>query len=264
VWASSPGSTFTSDTGREAVLPTGAMHIAIRLSGSLLRVYRSVSDVEPLFTGYSVVGGAREQYYIRDIGDSGCSVGAVLQPHAATKLFGVPASELAGRHTDLSDLWGRDALLLKQQLEEILDPGDRLTRFEEVLWRKLCAIGSGCAAILADDVVRFALREWTRGSSVADVVRRSGYSHRHFVDRFRRAVGLSPKAWCRVSRFQQALRHVSSDRTSLCEIAHAHGYSDQAHFSREFQYFTGITPTLYRSLAPALQNHVVLSPLVKR
>ena len=60
--------------------------------------------------------------------------------------------------------------------------------------------------------------------------------------RRRLSVGLTPKEYGRVLRFQHVLRHVSS-ATTLVELAMTAGYSDQAHFSREFKGFAGVTPS---------------------
>ena len=90
-------------------------------------------------------------------------------------------------------------------------------------------------------------------------VQRSGLSHRHFVALFRRAVGLAPKAYSRVLRFQNALRAARSGKAdSWAGIAHDAGYSDQAHFTRDFVEFAGVTPSAYRRLAPAEVNHLPL------
>jgi AraC-like DNA-binding protein len=77
---------------------------------------------------------------------------------------------------------------------------------------------------------------------------------------FRRAVGLSPKLHCRVVRFRKALRDASDRTASWAWIALDAGYSDQAHFNRDFLEFTGVTPTTYRNIAPAFPYHVAISP----
>ncbi|HZH02691.1 MAG TPA: helix-turn-helix domain-containing protein [Myxococcaceae bacterium] len=86
----------------------------------------------------------------------------------------------------------------------------------------------------------------------------SGYSHRRFIILFERAVGLTPKRYCRLQRFQAALVAARRSKADLpwIEVALAAGYSDQAHLVRDFREFAGIPPSLYRALAPARANHV--------
>jgi len=90
---------------------------------------------------------------------------------------------------------------------------------------------------------------------VTAAVANSGLSHRQFIAQFRRAVGLAPKAYLRVLRFQHALRRLRRGETPLVSVAADAGYSDQAHFTREFIEFSGVTPTVYRSRLPPQANH---------
>ena len=59
-------------------------------------------------------------------------------------------------------------------------------------------------------------------------------------------VGLSPKVWCRVQRFQMAVQrlHAGGD-VRWAELALDCGFYDQAHFANEFRAFSGIDPTTY-------------------
>lgn len=59
--------------------------------------------------GSAIVGGARLGYYVRDVAEPVWSVGAELLPGAAPLLLGIPADEIAERHTSLEDLWGSGA-----------------------------------------------------------------------------------------------------------------------------------------------------------
>ncbi len=66
---------------------------------------------------------------------------------------------------------------------------------------------------------------------------------------FNRNLGISPKYFANLMRFNRAARQINSDpETSLTAIAFDQGYYDQAHFIREFRKFSGITPSDYRSL----------------
>jgi methylphosphotriester-DNA--protein-cysteine methyltransferase len=87
------------------------------------------------------------------------------------------------------------------------------------------------------------------GSRVEPLAEALGFSHKHFVARFRRSVGLPPKLYSRLLRFQRALRAVPPEGTvRWSEVAIDCGYYDQAHFNRDFRAFSGITPLEYLSL----------------
>lgn len=62
---------------------------------------------------------------------------------------------------------------------------------------------------------------------------------------FRDAFGTTPKRYQRILRFRGALEALARGGGSLADIADAHGYYDQAHFTNEFREHAGITPTAY-------------------
>jgi AraC-like DNA-binding protein len=102
-----------------------------------------------------------------------------------------------------------------------------------------------------------ALGRFATTADVRQVVRESGYSHRRFIALFNRGLGLTPKLYCRILRFQGALEQVAAHpAASLVEVALDAGYSDQAHFNREFREFAGVSPGEYRELSPTFPHHV--------
>lgn len=241
---------------REHVLPTGGMHLVLRLSGEPLRLFRDDQDPEGSRIGHAVVGGARSTYYVRDISTPPCSVGAELRPGASEFLFGATAGDLSQRHTPLDELWGPSAGIALEQLLEEGEPERRLALLESLLARRLPVVRG------LHPAVAYALERFEELEGVQAVVKRSGYSHRHFIALFRRAVGLSPKVYSRVVRFQKALRRAASDSAdSWASTALEAGYSDQAHFHRDFLEFAGVTPTAYRKMAPPFDHHVAISPV---
>jgi AraC-like DNA-binding protein len=84
----------------------------------------------------------------------------------------------------------------------------------------------------------------------------TGYSRRHFGERFRDAIGVPPKATARVFRFERACRLLADRRPSLARIAIACGYYDQAHLTREWNALAGCSPRAWiaREL-PFLQDY---------
>lgn len=67
---------------------------------------------------------------------------------------------------------------------------------------------------------------------------------RTFERRFLKEVGVSPKDFIQIIRFQQSLEQLSvRDFNKLTDIVYANGFADQSHFIRVFKAFTGKTPT---------------------
>jgi AraC-like DNA-binding protein len=238
---------------RELVLPNGMMHLALRLSETPLRVYDAVDAERAHSMGTAVIGGARASFYVRDVSRPVCGVGAQLQPGTASLFLGVPAEQLAGRHTQLDALWGRAVEGMRAQLAEAPSLEARLALFERLLLTRLPRI-RGLHPAVAEGLMRLGT-----GDDVAAAAAASGYSHRRFTALFREAVGLAPKLYCRVRRFERALEQAGrAAQPSWSGLALAAGYSDQAHFNRDFREFSGLTPGRYRALAPSFAHHVRL------
>jgi AraC-like DNA-binding protein len=252
LWASDgAGEPRADGADRERVLPTGSMHLVFRLSDHPLRLFQGANDRTGHAVAHDVVGGARATFYVRDISRPVRSVGAQLHPGAAALLLGVPADELAGRHTPLGDIWGRAAAEARERLLEAGSPAQQLDVLESLLAARLPRI-RGVHPVVAHALGRFATT-----SDVRMVVNESGYSHRQFIALFRRAVGLTPKRYCRVLRFQDVLARIAAGPAdSWADVVLAAGYSDQPHFNREFRELTGMSPGQYRQIAPASAHHV--------
>lgn len=243
LWASNESNALGA---RELVLPTGAMHVVIRLDRPL-RLFNHVDSERASTVGYAVIGGARANAYVRDVSQPTSSVGAQLRPGAAAPLLGVSAIELAGRHTPLEAVYGSFASALRERLIETHDPHRRLALFEEALMAR--ARGGAL-----HPAVEHALRAFANTDDISGVVNEVECSHRRFIELFRHSVGLTPKVYCRVLRLQRAVERIPG--ASLAEVAAEVGYSDQAHLSREFRALTGVSPGRYRASVSAPSNHV--------
>jgi AraC-like DNA-binding protein len=241
------------DFQRERVLPTGAAHVALRLSEHPFRLFKDAGDLDGQIVGHSVIGGPRSACYIRDISQPARSIGAQLRPGAIELLLGVPAAELAGRHTSLDNVWGSKAQRVRDQLSDTRSPERQLEIFEAVLADALPR-----ARGFHSEVAR-ALQRLRITGNIGLIVDESGYSHRRFITLFQRSVGMTPKAYSRVLRFQNALTKLSSHSRSSVQLALEAGYCDQPHFNREFRRIAGISPGRYVRLSPDRKYHVPLT-----
>jgi AraC-like DNA-binding protein len=150
----------------------------------------------------------------------------------------------------LGDLWPMEAW--RDRLRDLkTTPEITLQILDEMLCER-------ASARERRDHVRGALN-LLRSLSVRETARTLGISERRLHSIFSEDVGLSPKQWSRVRRFQRALRalHQGCDMR-WAELAATCGYADQAHFSRDFRSFSGIDPTTYSASRGRWQNHVAL------
>lgn len=241
---------------REHLLPTGQMHLVMRLDGPPLRVFAGAQDIAGSIIDEPVIGGARTRFYVKEKGAAVTSIGVQLLPGAARALFGPGAGELADAHTGLSALWGADAQRMLGRVSGAGSPGAQLRMLDALLCARLDA--AHAAPVLPAQVAQ-ALREMGAASRIDALVRASRYSHRAFIALFRDATGMSPKRYARVQRFQSVLQALhASPAVPLAQLAFDAGYSDQSHMAREFLAFAGVSPGAYRTLAPQAAHHVVL------
>jgi AraC-like DNA-binding protein len=178
----------------------------------------------------------------------GGSVGVSFRPGAAGAVLGASMEELADRHVALDAIWGTRGVDLHHRLMSATEPKDIFRILEQSLTARIHR------PLLIHPAVAHALapRAATVSSQVrvTDVQRASGYSPRHFIALFRSAVGLNPKHYYRIRRFNFAVRRMAAaDGQGFGDIAAAAGYSDQAHLIREFREFAGVAPTRYRPSA---------------
>jgi AraC-like DNA-binding protein len=249
------------DTGagaaRNRVLPDGCMDVIFDLGDSQPSNRRA-----DRYSEY-VVGAMREALVVEHAGRVDI-MGIRFRPGCASSVLGVPAMELTEQVAALCEFW-RDGGVLRERLAAETrgsGVGDRNVAVKAVAANEARRLLAMRAALLErvltaqtrgapglDPVVAEAVRwihETKGGVTVKEMERRLGVSERTLLRRFAAAVGLTPKEASRVARFLAAARALQRDpRTSLARLAATTGYSDQAHFTREFSRLAGTTPAAY-------------------
>jgi len=84
-----------------------------------------------------------------------------------------------------------------------------------------------------------------------------GYSQKHFIGLFKKQVGVTPKQYLRILRFQKAVRGLeTASDFDWAGFALQNGFYDQAHFINDFRNFSGFSPTEYLRLKTSALNYV--------
>jgi methylphosphotriester-DNA--protein-cysteine methyltransferase len=250
---------FCSDTPshpRELILPSGTVELVINLSDDEIRIFDPGDPARVRRYPGAVVSGPYSNCFLIDPLVHASIIGVHFRPGRATPVLGVPASELANAHVDLSACWGPAAAELRERLCAAASPAKRFAVLEEVLLRRLRQTPPRHGAI---PVALDALERADAGVKVRDLAGRVGLSQRRFIQLFTAEVGLTPKLYGRVRRFQRARELVrSAAEPDWAAVAVACGFFDQSHLIRDFGEFSGLSPVAYlnRRSTHALLNHV--------
>jgi AraC-like DNA-binding protein len=240
---------------RERVLPTGRTQIILNLARDfLLDCPEGQPDQRMPPT---LVVGARSVYEIVDSSDMADLIGIVFNPGGFAPFVADAAHLFSNQSVALSHVWGSQANLLRDHLREVHSPHRRLQFLEQFLTARFAP---RLERRQRPDQIQFALRYFAHNPSIASVgetSRRIGWSERRFSQVFREEVGLSPKVWCRIQRFQRAVHqlHAGSD-IRWAELALDCGYYDQSHFANEFRAFSGVDATTYSANRTRWANHI--------
>ena len=241
---------------QERLLPNGESSVIFDLRNQPIRVY-DAQNVHRFDTYSSAIfSGARSDCFVIDTDQQERVLGVQFRPGGAFPFFRMPASEIASNSFSLDDLWPREA----EQIRDRLMCASSLCELFSTLEHALLAQLFRPPAL--HPAVSFAvLQLGTRAPAfrVRDVVDRVGLSSRRFIQLFEDQIGLTPKVFQRVRRFQSVLRTLHADSADdMAGLALRCGYYDQAHFINDFKIFSGMTPGEYVAVATPHLNHVPL------
>ncbi len=241
---------------RVRILPSGTVELVFNLSDDEVRIYDSwQSDRRARYSG-SVVSGPYKGCLMLDPMPHSTIIGVHFKPGGAFPFLGAPACELADTHLDLDALWGATAAELRERLCAAATVGQRFSLLEDALLSRLPN------PPVRHGAVPIALATFNRTSGAArvrDVARNVGLSQRRFIQVFAAEVGLTPKLYCRVRRFQRARDLAQNvEAPDWAQVAAECGYFDQSHLVRDFQALAGLTPMNYlrQPTEPILPNHI--------
>ncbi|HBH49673.1 MAG TPA: hypothetical protein DDX98_13590 [Bacteroidales bacterium] len=93
--------------------------------------------------------------------------------------------------------------------------------------------------------------------SIKSIAENAGYSQKHIIKIFKEHVGVTPKEFLRVIRFQKVIQQIELQKSvDWSAIAYDCGYYDQSHFISDFKLFSGFTPNVYMANRGEILNYV--------
>ena len=179
-------------------------------------------------------------------GDRPEMVGVYFRPTRVAPFLRVAISDLTDKAIAIDDLWGTAGSRLPSELSDF-DEAARLDRLESVLLTHRGRCRQQAGVLDVEGLAASVLRRQGR-LTVGAMARSAGVSRQHLSREFREQIGIGPKLYCRLARFQSGLVYAGC-RTGVdwAGTADAMGYADQSHMIAEFRQFSGLTPQMLAS-----------------
>jgi AraC-like DNA-binding protein len=232
--------------GKDRALPDGRFQLAFSLAegpiSALADPMGNGGEIAP-----SLLIGIRSRFSIIDNAKLRSAMGVVFRPGGMHAFLNTPADAFHDKNVSLDLIWGSMVRSLRDRLRTANHPAEKFRVLEVALLEHLNE------RVQLNVAVRYALQEFERKPHiprVRELAQEAGLSRRRFAQVFREQIGLTPKLYCRLQRFQNALKQIASGASvDWAEIALAVGYCDQAHLAHEFRDFSGLSPSAYLAAA---------------
>lgn len=244
---------YTAKAAFEQLIPDGHAQLIITLDEQV-RTLKQVNDAGDLNLQATWISGVQSRP-VTYIGEQNASTLCIqFAPGGLYAFTGIPTVEFHNHFVEISgDLRG-DLAGLREQLMALPTPDAILQQASGFLREKILtnARDNYFEAFVHQQLCLYK-------NTLAETSQKTGYSQRHFIHLFKQKMGISPKKYQRLQRFQQVLLHLyQAPDTPFVELAHQYHFYDQAHLINEFKHFTQLTPGQYLQ-AERPYAHVVAS-----
>ncbi|MEB3345743.1 helix-turn-helix domain-containing protein [Aquimarina gracilis] len=230
---------FQPDHSIERVVPTGHLFIIFELDG----IERNTFDNQTLavnetFRNVWVSGMHKNYLSISAHQDSEMFV-IQFKPAGAFPFFHIPIHRLNNTVILAQEIFGDEIVTLRKQ---ILKSETVVTKFDIATQWLLDRFDTTKIPEAALILILKQLQENSL-STHTTIVKTYSKTQKHLISQFKKYCGLTPKVLHRIFRFNQMLQQIQAQqKITWSQIAYQFGYTDQSHFIKEFNEFSGFNP----------------------
>lgn len=195
---------------------------------------------------FSIIGQVNFPARVQSPGDVETVV-VVFHPHAIGTVFNIPVSSFYNQEIDGYSLGDKRLNILADDVLNAEDSIEAIELIERYLLSRLAEpgiydfkrVGVSLKHLFLDNTI-----------SVENMAQLACLSRKQFERVFFNAVGMKPKEYSNVARFQKSLLLMQNGNRDFADIAHSCGYADQSHFIRECRRYSGTTPAELLKIQP--------------
>jgi AraC-like DNA-binding protein len=185
-------------------------------------------------------------------------IGINFHPHTASQLLKIPIPMCELTDTAAISLDDFSGQLFREftRIEELRSPFEWFPALDHIIHTL------GERGVTDNRLLSVAVKKLEQAGglmSIATVADHVGLSSRQFERRFTQAVGITPKLFCRIQRFQRVFPILENEHSGWADAAVRCGYYDQAHLIRDFREFAGKPPIALLEKETDLARHFLQS-----
>lgn len=245
---------LTPEHSYERFLPDGNVHLLFDLTEEPKPIYHNETLQEIQICRRVWFSGFRTEPITIPSGRESEILVVNFRKGKAFPFLNEPLFALTDLVVDAELVLGRDILSLREQLQECPEIDGKLLLLEQALLR------SYRSRMQRNPFVDFVVSRIEANPSqlrLNEVSRQVGYSQKHIIKMFKDEVGVTPKDFLKVIRFQKAIEEIEHSRTiQWTAVANDCGFYDQSHFIADFKAFSGLTPADYLKQRGELLNYI--------
>jgi len=226
--------------GPERIFPDGCVELMFHY-GDVFRKYIGGDEVYTQSKSF-IHGQLKHFIEVEPTGKIG-TLSIRFTPAGLHRFLPINIDDITERDVSVADLWGRSGTLLEEQIMEAPATAVRIKIVENFLVERLTFVHN------RQDIIGHCVCAISTSRGFVSIEKLSGdlnIGKRHLERKFLNAVGLPPKLFTRIIRFQHALNVLDKrPKGTLTELAYDMGFYDQSHFIKDFKEFTGLNPKQY-------------------
>ena len=235
-------------------LPDGNTEIIIDLKDTPQYIYDNETLKEKQSCRNVWASGVRTKYISIPSGQDSAMFIIHFKKGMAYPFFPFRMRDISDRVIDADLIWGNEFTLLREKLLEEKEIGKRFAIVESFLLKRyLQKLDiNPCIAYAVEEI-----SDKPNQTNLGKLYAKIGYSQKHFTDMFKNHVGITPKGYVKILRFQKAISEIEMNKpVRWTSIAQDSGFYDQAHFINNFRSFSGFTPEEYLRKKNGVLNYV--------
>lgn len=235
---------FSPEFGIERLLPDGATHLLIELQDKDYYIFENESLAKQQRCLRAWVSGMHNRLITISSLPNASMLVVRFRPGGSFPIFQIPVDALANTVVDAEQIFGAEIHDLRERMQEAHGPHAIIEAAGKWLMRRAANLSDPAIAV-SQKIAELIHQNPTLGK-LSEIEESSGYSQKQFIHLFKKHVGMSPKQYQRVARFNHVLQEIEQQQSvNWTTLSLDTGFYDQSHFNHEFKQFSGLNPSQY-------------------